>query len=764
MRTQLHVRLLCALLAATFPFAGGLAAVHVTTGPSPIPDGEAESAGDLTVANDKLAFSLAVETRAPYGVPRGAIIDLAPVVDGRPQRDRVEFADLIPNNWSAWPNTYQEVKVLERGPQQVVIEAVRDWNQVRITTTYRLRAGSDRIELRTTMTNTGPTALQGLLSGFTLWPSAAGSYFEVPGVAGLAEGPAKGAISDRATAYDTDWAITLHAPYLNFIGSNSKDLLLQHDLAPGESRNIEGWLQVTASGDLAPAVAAEIERKGLPAGHLRGKVTTRDGKPVANPVVIVARGGAPYAWTMGKDGRYDLQLPAGEYEVYATAVAHSRSPVATAQVTANGVTTQDFGTLEPPGRVVFNVTDAATKQPLDARIAIRSGEKPLVEFLGRSVFFTELERKGHYDAPLAPGQYDLQVTSGGVFLGPAAALRLDVTPGQTVHTPVTLSRLFDPPVSGWYSADLHHHADQAEGVTPPEHLARSQFAAGLDLLFVSDHDSTANHAYLERVAGQRGTALIPSMEISPSWGHFNGWPLRPQGQQLAIDTTTATVDEVLAEARRQGAIVVQVNHPFISYGYFSSVTNGMAPGGFYPGFDLLEINSDKIDDDAKVTRALWQYWNAGHRYYLSAGTDVHDVWNFESGVVRLYAHIDGPPSAAAFAHATKSGAAYASYGPLIFPGVLFGSQLRFRPGSQFTLPFRLAAVAGLQQARLISGGQVVATRDFADSPREAQIEFPLTATGRAWYSIEVDDAAGRKAYSNPVWVETVDFVQLDGKH
>ena len=763
MRTELHVRLLCALLATIVPAAAAFGAVHVTTGPSPIPDAEAESAGDLTVANERLVFSLAVETRAPYGVPRGAIVDLAAVVDGKPQRDRIEFADFIPNDWSAWPNTYQKVEVLERGPQQAVIQATRDWGQARIATTYRLRSGSDRIELQTTMTNTGSTALKGLLSGLTLWPSAAGSFFEVPGIAGLTEGPATGAISDRATAYDADWAITLHAPYLNFVGSNSKDLLLRHDLAPGESRRFEGWLQVTASGDLGPAVAAEIERKGLPSGHLRGSVTTRDGQPVARPVVIVARGGVPYAWTTGRDGRYDLQLPAGEYEVYATAVAHSRTPVTQARISAAGVTTRDFGTLERPGRVALDVTDAVTRQPLDARIAVKSGEKPVVEFLGRSVFFTELERKGRYEAPMAPGQYDLQVTSGGAFLGPAATLRLDVKPGQSVGAPVALSRLFDPPASGWYSADLHHHADQAEGVTPPEYLARSQFAAGLDLLFVSDHDSTANHAFLQRVAEQRGTALIPSMEISPSWGHFNGWPLQPQGQRLGIDTTTASVDEVLAEARRQGAIVVQVNHPFISYGYFSSVANGVAPGGFHPGFDLLEINSDKIDDDAKVTRALWQYWNAGQRYYLSAGTDVHDVWNFESGVVRLFAHLDGVPSAAAFARAAKSGAAYASYGPLIFPGVMFGSDLRFRPGTPFALPFRLAAVAGLKQARLISGGQVVATRDFANAPREAQVEFPLTATKQAWYSIEVDDAAGRKAYSNPVWVDVVDFVRLDAK-
>src|SRR5512139_1026319 len=105
MHAILRIRLLLALLVASLPAATALAAAQVTLGPSPIPDGEAASAGDITVSNERLAFSLAVATSAPYGVPRGAIVDIAPVVDGRPQRDRVVFADFIPNNWSAWPNT-----------------------------------------------------------------------------------------------------------------------------------------------------------------------------------------------------------------------------------------------------------------------------------------------------------------------------------------------------------------------------------------------------------------------------------------------------------------------------------------------------------------------------------------------------------------------------------------------------------------------------------------------------------------------------------
>src|SRR5271155_2547489 len=92
----------------------------------------------------------------------------------------------------------------------------------------------------------------------------------------------------------------------------------------------------------------------------------------------------------------------------------------------------------------------------------------------------------------------------------------------------------------WYSADLHHHADQAEAVTPPADLARSQLAAGLDLLFVSDHDSMANHRALQAIAARRGVPFIPSVELSASWGHFNAYPLT-LGAPLSIDTGTATV-------------------------------------------------------------------------------------------------------------------------------------------------------------------------------------------------------------------------------
>jgi hypothetical protein len=67
--------LLTALLALALPdFAW--AAVQVLVGPTPIVNGAARANTDITVFNGRLAFAIAVGTAVPYGVPRGALIDV----------------------------------------------------------------------------------------------------------------------------------------------------------------------------------------------------------------------------------------------------------------------------------------------------------------------------------------------------------------------------------------------------------------------------------------------------------------------------------------------------------------------------------------------------------------------------------------------------------------------------------------------------------------------------------------------------------------
>jgi hypothetical protein len=609
------------------------------------------------------------------------------------------------------------------------------------------------VEIRTTMSN-GGAALSDLLSGLTLWPKG-GYFFGVPGLAGVVQGKIDGALADRVVAYDEKWTVTLHAPYADHVADRSFDMYRLHALAPGESRTFDAWLQVGPSGDLNPVIAAEIARRHLVSGIVRGVVTGGDGQPVEAPVVVIEKRGKPYAWVQGRHGEYELRLPVGEYALYATAKNYSQSAAIGVKVAADTPMVRDFRDLQIPGSIRWAVADARNGKPLDARISIAEGQKPLVEYLGRKTFFTELDRKGRLDVQIAPGDYLFTVSAGGGFLAARQQLVLAVVAGQAHTANVAVTPLFDPTARHWYAADMHHHADQAEAVTPPADLARSQLAAGLDLLFVSDHDSTMNHAALQAIADRRGMAFIASVELSPSWGHFNAYPLLP-GQKLAIDTGTASIDEILGESRRQGATVVQVNHPFIPYGYFTSVGAGVAPGGFNPAFDLIEINAAEPADDEKVLHSLWDFWNAGHRYYLTAGTDTHDVWRDESGAVRAFVHIDGAVTATAFAQALKEGHGYVSYGPLIYPAVMFGDELKVKPGEPFTLGFDLQSVAGVKQVELIGAGAVLKTESFHAASQQVHVDFALSTLGRTWYAVTVEDNQGHKAYTDPIWVDAVE--------
>ena len=122
------------------------AVVSIIHGKTIIPGGDAISDTDLTIRNDKLAFSLAVGSAPPWGVARGCIVDIANVkADGTLSNDRVAFADFIPNNWSSWPNTYQTVDIIKDSKDKAIVKVTRDFGKVVISTIYSLTSGSDRI-------------------------------------------------------------------------------------------------------------------------------------------------------------------------------------------------------------------------------------------------------------------------------------------------------------------------------------------------------------------------------------------------------------------------------------------------------------------------------------------------------------------------------------------------------------------------------------------------------------------------------------------
>jgi predicted metal-dependent phosphoesterase TrpH len=62
--------------------------------------------------------------------------------------------------------------------------------------------------------------------------------------------------------------------------------------------------------------------------------------------------------------------------------------------------------------------------------------------------------------------------------------------------------------------DLHVHSTASDGTEPPAGVMRAAAAAGLDVVALTDHDTTAGWAEAAVAAREAGVALVPGAEIS----------------------------------------------------------------------------------------------------------------------------------------------------------------------------------------------------------------------------------------------------------
>lgn len=734
------------------------AELQVDIGPTYIPRGDAQSARDITVNNGLFAVAFAVETAPPWGVARGGIVDIAVIHDGQVGYDIASLADFLPNTWTNWPTTYQRVEIVEQSEHQIILSIERDWNDVQLESTLTIKDNYGVIHIRTRMHNSGDTALEGIKSGYVVWPDG-GSMFGVPGLYGKNAAKEDEALADWTAAYGEDWVIGLHAPFATQAEYDGQDRYTIHSLSAGQSRTFEAWLQIDNQGSLAPLVQQEITLARLGSGVLTGKVVRTDGKIVDQPAVVIYKDGHPYTWTIGAKGKYEIELPVGDYSVYATAQGHAQGMSKATSIGRGERHTLNFDDVAGPGMVHIQVSNAQDRQPVDARISIKSGPKPLIQYFGRSTLFTDLEKVGEITSIIAPGRYEFEVSAGGGFVSRPQVLKYDIGPGDTQEIDVKVAMLANPAAQGWYSADLHHHSDVLDGNTPAEFVAVSELAARLDILFLSDHDSVVNNASVGKLARERGALFMPGTEMSPSWAHFNAFPL-DAGKQFEIDAGQSTVQEIFAEARRMGAELIEINHPWMGYGYFSSREKEAIPGGYDDSYQLVELEASfhngGIERNQATVAEVWKMWNAGERKYFAAGSDVHDVWAEESGAARTYVYVFGELSVDAYVDGLKAGRSYASQGPLVDPEIMFGSEIEHEAGQLLDLHYSVQAVTGLVAVKLVSNGVVVALAEFAGTPAAIPVEFSVRPESDGWYSLVIEDTDGKFAYTNPIWVSVTD--------
>lgn len=808
-RKKLAALIFTSSLVAMTTFATpAFAAVHIQQGPTKIDQGMANHKDDITIYNDQIAASFAVGSNNYWNMTNGSILDVALMnPDGSFGIDLINDTEFLNNLWSATGSyngenlskadevTYtlykngKEIKdpKVKEGDKIVVKAKTRYWQAdhkkpLNVTIEYTLEDGKNYIGLKTTVENPKDNdTYKGMYGGYSLSTLAANmfgpfGYYPDLKITGIGIGDAAGEKYGNFVAtygkmtYSKGYAVSVQMDGANaYKGSSGyKDLYTLRDIEAGKTFVYTGEMLISDRDETATVLDRFFAKDAsIKKGSINGKVEFGK-KVLKDAYVIVEKEGSyinkegkkvsnmqPFVWTVSdKEGKYTMNLPEGKYLMHAEAKGCTPSKKVEVTVKDGKVISQNFE-VQQGAKADFTAVDQYGN-PINAKIEV-SGVKTDIKTLGGTVFFMDPKTNtAQFNIPA--GKLTFTASYGKDYESePVVYKDVEVKPGETLKAKFVIPTIIEPEENNWYGMDNHQHSDIGDGSTPIEELYKAQIAAKLDFNVVSDHDAVENNPALAKLAKEGNRAFIPSLEVSPGWGH---WGILNVDYTKPVISANLTPAEIIKAGHDMGSIVV-VNHPYSDYGFFKN-RDGVK-GGFDKGsedFDLIELQSTidltKADNMDKLALDLaMSYWNKGVKKYLSAGSDQHDVTSaLYPGIIRLYAHIDGDVTTNNYLKALTEGHAYVTMGPIFTPGksTMFGSTQTVKSGEKFKLDLTTQAVHGLNHIDVYQNGKVIQTIECKDTKEAYKLNLELSPKENTWYSFVAVDGKGRYAVSNPVWV------------
>jgi hypothetical protein len=572
-----------------------------------------------------------------------------------------------------------------------------------MTTEYRLRPGSDAIEIVTWYRKTEARRVTFHAGDLFVWgdrgrPWSPGLGFEVgqgprPWMAGVGRGKSFAVVyEDQASplgvvaSQGLPWA-ELRASRITLDGDEEK--VLRRWFVVGD-----GTLDSVRQG------AARVRGEAWTATPHVVEVVDTAGVPVANVRVVIrdAQGKFYTHGTTAADGKVRLELEPGQaYSARLEGLAGQTSEE------VEGLQFDDESTarveVAQAGRLNLTVTEAGANVPLTARVEAR-GPRNLT-------FFAV---KGSLDIDLPVGRYRLVVTRGPQY--DHVAFDIDVVAGQTSTHSAALVRGLD--TAGWRTGDFHQHMEPSPDSTiEVRERVLDNVTSGVELIVPTDHDVITD---LRPIIAELGlgdvVSSFPGVEISPGYAHMNMYPMpydpnrRGRGtielaRMVDGDVLFRRFPDVIAVARGLDTDpIVQLNHPRSNAALFQHVRFDPELGpeavehpDFTVDFDAMEIVNRPRD-----TCQLMVDWsgllNAGKMITGMGNSDSHSL-NGRAGVPRTYLRIDAGPGEITPAHvreairnqrASVGAHAFIDFSDAMVPGDLIESQrsttVTFRPRVQ----------------------------------------------------------------------------------
>jgi len=294
----------------------------------------------------------------------------------------------------------------------------------------------------------------------------------------------------------------------------------------------------------------------------------------------------------------------------------------------------------------------------------------------------------------------------------------------------------------WLRCALHAHTTRSDGELAPKHLARHYERAGYDVLAITDHWRITD-------AVSKGSLLVvPSVELNcilpGARGHVLGFGVAAREEELhELAQEHADLGTTADWTEERGGV------SYLAHPYWTGVT----PGTLELPENMAGIEVFNAGCELEVGRGLSAvHWDelleAGRLCPAIAADDSHHP-GFDSDLAWTWVRAR-ERSRDAVLEALGSGAFYSSTGPLLEDVRLEGGSIEVRcsPCRSVTLVSGRATGAAVSVGRL---GYRHAGRELECDANglvtRARLDVPPSARH---VRVEVADAAGKKAWANPV--------------
>ncbi|MCB9871616.1 MAG: CehA/McbA family metallohydrolase [Ectothiorhodospiraceae bacterium] len=287
----------------------------------------------------------------------------------------------------------------------------------------------------------------------------------------------------------------------------------------------------------------------------------------------------------------------------------------------------------------------------------------------------------------------------------------------------------------FYRGNLHTHSTRSDGRLPPEEVMRTYREAGYDFLVLSDHFMERYDYPVTDTTAMRTRDFVPVIGAelhAPRTAVGELWHIHAVG--LPLDFAPPAPGETGPELARRAAAAgafIGINHP----SWYGLTVEDALTVEVAHAVEIYNHGSHIEVDRGVDWPFLDALLNAGKRLTGYATDDAH-LWHDDAFGGWVQVHADrGEPEA--LVESLKAGRYYSSQGPVLHDVEIDGDRVRVRCSP---------AVAVAATGRGAKSEQQRGS-DLTD------VTLPIDRFRPGYLRLTVIDADGRRAWTNPVWLD-----------